>query len=374
MPRLQTRTRLTFKVTRRYLEKINLFSQSYYQLYQKYANQSSKSQFNSNSAYVSEINIETMLLNQIEMLSLRDDERKVLEYFVNDLDSSGLLSDWKKTKQSLFKLFPDMADRKITDLLKVFQTLEPEGVGARSVSEFLIIQVKNFEMEDTDFKQLCLDVLQKENEIMGGHISAIATELDRPEEDIVDALYFIRNNLNNTLPGKLYASNKTRFTIPSAEIMVVNNLFDIQLLEDYSFVNDAEILKDLMERRSILEKILTYFFSLQNIELYNSLEFLMPVTQKQVAEELGLSYSFVNRVVNKKYIIINNKTLLLRNLFQRSINKSQQTVFFLKHLFSTPAYRDKPDIEIQKILLQQGINIARRTVNYYRNKPNVLSD
>lgn len=372
MPKLRHRTKLTFKVTRRYLEKINLFSQSYYQLYQRYSDTRSHSEINNNSAYTSDANLETVLLDQIEMLRLRDNEKRVLEQFVDALDDSGLLSDWKQTKHAILKTFPEFSDRKVSDLLKIFQTLEPEGIGTRSISEFLIIQIKNFQLEDEEFKNLCINILKQEQAIVSRNIPVIANKLNCSEEEIIDALYFIKNNLNNTLPGKLYASNKTQFAIPSAEIYIDHDHFSTKMLEDYSFVSDSVILKDLQERKSLLENILKYFFSLQSITLYQSVKFLMPVTQKQVADKLGLSYSFVNRIVNKKYITLNNQTILLRNLFQRSINKSQQTVFFLKALFENPAYKNKPDTQIQKILKKQGINIARRTVNYYRNKTSVL--
>jgi len=372
MPTLRAKTKISFKVTRRYLEKINLFSQSYYQLYQKYASSSSHSELDNNTEYSSEENLETVLIDQLEMLSLKEREKKVLEFFIDELDESGLLSNWTEIKTKALRLFSNFSDRKIGDLLKIFQTLEPEGVGARSVSEFLIIQVRNFEMEDDAFKALCINILKKEDELLGGHINFIAEEFDLPKEEILDALYFIKNNLNNTLPGRLYSNKKTQFSVPSAEILTEKDTFKVKMLEDYNFVQDPFILKDLTERKTIIENILKYFFSLQNIKLFQSVEYLMPVTQKQVADELGLSYSFVNRIVNRKYILLNNNTILLRNLFQRSINKSQQTVYFLKSLFRNTKYQTMPDIEIQKILKEQGVSIARRTVNYYRNKIGLL--
>ncbi|MEI7942844.1 MAG: hypothetical protein WCH76_06730, partial [Candidatus Riflemargulisbacteria bacterium] len=153
---------------------------------------------------------------------------------------------------------------------------------------------------------------------------------------------------------------------PSAAVSINGGIFEIEMLEDFHNVKDTELLHILKERAELINKILIVFFQKQRPINFLKSGLLKPITQKTISELTGLSASTISRLANSKYVFIHNKLFHFKALFQRQVNNSNYSSLFIKNHIAKNI--NKPDKVLAEELGILGINIARRTVNYYRNK------
>ncbi len=366
MLRLRLSPKTKLKITQRYLEKLQTFNLSYFELHQKYLDKTSLA-LDSRAKTENTASLEAILLEQIEALAILDKDKIYLEKMLNYLDGNGLFTQWSNL-ENILKDELKVSQSKLLKLLAIFQDLEPEGVGARSVVEFLQIQINRYAIEDDRFRKALIAVLKKESDLISGDIDKIARELQLSRREIDDILFFVKNNLNHVLPGKQYITTKAVYIYPSAEISLSNGKFIVKMLENFDFISNPQLLKDLQERKKILKQILQEFCKQQKTDLFQEFSYLQPITQREVAQRLELSPSFISRLVNRKYVQINGVTILMRNLFQRKIKDAYYTHYFIKQLMAKKENAQNTDKQIQDKLNKMGINISRRTVNYYRHK------
>ncbi|MDD5457096.1 MAG: hypothetical protein PHV30_08700 [Candidatus Margulisbacteria bacterium] len=367
--RLRLTLKPKLKITRRYIEKLGRFSASYSDVLNKYSGSYGATELNEQLlVYEKEKSLDTQLLEQISRLYVPAQDKEILKFMVDLLDEKGFFSDWADVKEKVLRKYK-LSTYKLQQLLDIFQALEPEGVGARSVSEYLIIQIKQHHLEDEDFKGLLIKILAHEDLIVNAQFGALAELLGVSRQEVEKGLLFIRQNLVHQLPGEIYKRDKNQFIVPSAEIKIgKDNKLEVVMMENYDYIADLYIQRDMNERKKLLKQLLELFCEYQDIGMFKSMSFLRPLTQKEIADRLGLSYSFVSRLVNRKYVLINSKNILLKNLLQNRIKNSQLTGYFLKNILQDPNIRGKSDAQVKELLQAYNIKISRRLVNYYKHK------
>lgn len=358
---LTNTTKLSQKISPALIKKMQIFSLPYQSIQTQYRDSS----LPENISYKKQNSLDSFLLDQVSHLIINEQDAVVLSKMIELLDDNGLFSNWSETQILLQKEF-GISKRKTYDLLKIFQDLEPEGVGATSIKNFLEIQIQKHELEDEDFKQKSLKILSYENDIIDKDLFALSKKTNLTEKEIELSLNFIKNNLVYTLPRKQFDDQSNSVVKPSASVSVVGNIFKIEMLEKYEYVKNTEVLAMLQERIKTLESILTIFFQKQRPSSFLHSGIFKPITQKQISDITGLSSSTVSRIVNSKYILLQNNVILLKSLFQRQVNNSNYSSVFLKNYLSKNL--TKTDKIISAELEIFGLSISRRTVNYYRNK------
>lgn len=363
MLRLSPKTKIKLKITKRYLQKLDRFSLSYFDLCQKYANLHAEIPLNASSKQ--EETLETTLIQQIESSLYSKKDKNMLLFLVDSLDEHGLLSTWKTIKNQLKNNFK-ISERKAYQILDDFQKLEPTGVGATNIANYLKFQIKNYGLDDENFIKLASNILDYEKELIEGKIDEIAAKLNSSKKNIENALYFIKNNITQQLPSQLYSKNTTTYIHLSAKIYKTGEYLKTDILEDYSNISDSSILKDLKERSTLLTKILNYLLLKQSIKFLDDISQLRPITQKDIAEKLNVSPSLISRLVNRKYILLQSRTILLSELIKRDLKKNKITSYYLQQIFQQ--YPSLTDKKISQLLLDRNIKLSRRMINYYRNK------
>ncbi len=357
--KLNTKTKLS--ISPALIKKMEIFSLSYGSIQNTYTGV----ELSENLTYSATESLDSFLLEQISNLYVSLGDQKILARMVELLDDNGLFTSWTDTISTLQSEF-NISRRKAYDLLATFQELEPEGVGATSTKNFIEIQITKHDFDDEEFKKNTLSILKFEKELIAGDLQTISNKTGISLNRISLCLLYIKNNIVYTLPRQQFSYLKSNTVVPSAKVELINNVFTIEILEDFSNVKNSDILKILQERATGLKSILTVFFQKQKTNIFENGELLNPVTQKTIAEITGLSQSTVSRLVNSKYIQVNNRVYLLKSLFQRKINKSNFSASFIKKYILSNI--NKTDIVITTELEKIGLNISRRTVNYYRNK------
>ena len=229
------------------------------------------------------------------------------------------------------------------------------------------MQISRYAFENSSFQQLLLSMLKHQQDLIAGNNVALAHKLGVSPQEVRVALRFMRQNLVAVTPGRQFNRvAPSDFIAISAKLVKEANQLKPILLESYQTIADPNLRRDLEERGQLLLRILTYLCAEQKPNILDSLAYLAPLTQRQLADELGLSYSLVSRLLSQKFIEVGKRRLRLRDLFQRGVGWSNWTQYRLQRMFKD--YSDFSDIQVQRLLSQQGITISRRTVNYYRQK------
>lgn len=334
-----------------------------------------------------------------------DDIRTILE----SLDEKGYFSEPLEDFLQYFHMDKD----RFLKLLQLIQTLEPAGVGARSLNECLCLQL--------DRKGLLTPALEKfvncELEKMAkNQLPAIAKELSVSVHEVKEYCDLIRT-LDPKPGAYLGRVQRTHYINPDIIVVKFKGHLDILLNESvypdislntgymqmYRNSKDREVLDYLQKkisqaewiRQCIAQRNSTLFSVAHEIVTWQSDFFLegvsalKPLRMSDVADKLEIHESTVSRAVRMKYLQCTWGTFPLSYFFAKNVARSAASdIFGTSEDAATAAdikaairkiieeeNRQKPysDRAIAEKLEEQGITISRRTVAKYREEENIPS-
>lgn len=335
--------------------------------------------------------------DQIDLQHLGEKDTQILTYLADHLDSRGFLENYVELKVEISEHF-GIQERKVHDMLKILQTFEPDGVGARSLKECLLIQVKHYDFDNQYLQELLTELIKDYlNDFENIDITTIADKMDIEPEGVEGLIAFIRNNLNPN-PGIGYSSTQlNQHIVPSFEVHLENGVIKIvnleerhgvkitisekytQLIEDpntdaetKAFLKQklqaAQTLKDNLENRhKNLDSLIHYVVHKQTAFVHHGLLFLEPLLQKDIAQHLAISPSTVSRIVSSKYVRTPHGTFPIKALCPRShFGKTSERLKLIVSELSEK-HPTLSDEKLRKLLQHEfGLPIARRTVAKYR--------
>ncbi|TLS35322.1 RNA polymerase factor sigma-54 [Pseudalkalibacillus caeni] len=340
------------------------------------------------------------VLQQVQFLPLADSKLKILTYLIENLDEAGYLRIDEEEATSRFAIEKEDLEEKIA----VLQSLEPVGIGARSLGECLYLQLKQRSMQNELAETIVLNDLkslaERKYKELAKKYHVTVTDIQRTA-DFISTL--------DPKPGSLFARETTKYVIPDVTIKREQNGFraylndellpKISLNKQYSLLmgsqkNDAALylkekyqqynwlLKSIQQRQETLGAILAVFIEKQNDFLEYGVKSLKPLTLREVAEEAGVHESTVSRAIKHKYVQTPHGLFELKNLFTSKIESnagdaasSSSVKQRIKEMIDQEN-KQKPlsDQKIADILNgQKGIGISRRTVAKYRDEMKILS-
>ncbi|MFN4122650.1 MAG: RNA polymerase factor sigma-54 [Flavobacteriales bacterium] len=365
------------------------------------------------------LGFQEMLLQQLGLKDLDDHQYQVAEYIVGNIDEDGYL------RREIMSITDDLAfsqniqtsDEEVEELLKVVQSLDPPGVGARDLQECLLIQLKRKE-KPTSHTALAIEIISECMEEMSKkHYDKIIRKLGIEDDELKAALKEILKL--NPKPGNALTESQKSTQHITPDFLLINNdgklelqlnsrnAPDLKISKSYSEMLDhyskAKNMNESQQKEAVMfvrQKIdaAKWFIDAikqrQNTLLYTMnaiLEFqyeyfqtgdetkLKPMILKDIAEKVGLDISTVSRVANSKYIQTPFGTFLLKSFFSESLStesgeevSTREVKKILEDVVSNENKR-KPvtDDKLAKILKDKGYNIARRTVAKYREQLNI---
>ena len=360
-----------------------------------------------------ETSFQSMLLEQLQLRPVSERERVIGTELIGNIDESGYIS------RSIGVIVDDLAIRRnlettedeVGEVLKMIQTFDPAGVGARNLQECLSIQLHrknddNYE-ENATIANAILLVDKYFDDFANRRFEKLCRLLNISEKELTEIVELIRtlnpkpsdgdNNVAQTIIPDFYVyrnGDKLSFSInernmPKLRIdqKFIDNLRNDsstqnphQQRETQSFIEqharDAEIFISAVEQRyntlglvmgAILKHQQKYF-------LTGDVADLKPMLQKNIAEDTGLDISVISRVVNQKYAHTEHGVLLLKDLFSNAMAKDDgsdvATRAIKEQLKKIVENEDKgnplTDEELRLLLQQKGFTMARRTVAKYR--------
>lgn len=289
----------------------------------------------------------------------------------------------------------------ISYCLNIIQRFEPSGIGARSLSECLKIQLKNRGMENKNLELIIDEYL----ELMAGNkLKEIGKLLNI---DILEAQKYC--NIIKSLEPKpargFYTGENTKYILPDAYIrkigdeyfILINDSMIPKLSINYIYkdiikkeennettdylrekLNNAVLLiRGIEQRRNTMYNILKCIIDIQEDCLERGLAVLKPMSLKDIASNLDIHESTVSRAIRDKYIYAPFGTVKIKNLFSNGIvsctNDEKISAVKIKQEIKRlidDEDKTKPisDKVISESLELIGIKISRRTVGKYREE------
>lgn len=353
---------------------------------------------------------------QMGLLKLNEHEAVLAEHLIGNLDDAGYL------RRTLDAVVDDLAfyqnisttEEELESILLKIQNLDPAGVGARTLQECLLIQIKRKNRSDLNV-YLAEKILEKTfEEFTKKHYKKIIKFFEVSEEELRLALDEILK-LNPKPGGSLNETHRVaqavvpdfHLTIEDGELQLSLNGRNApelkvsreykELLKGYQANQDSAsksqkdavlfvkqkldsakwFIDAIKQRQNTLLNTMQAIINIQEEYFLTGDETkLKPMILKDVADKIEMDISTVSRVANSKYIQTPYGTFLLKSFFSESMQNADgdevSTREIKKILRDTIDTEDKKkpltDEKLAGILKEKGYPIARRTVAKYREQ------
>ncbi len=337
------------------------------------------------------------LSQQLTLTSIGERDRALVAVLIDALDEDGYLT---QPLEEIAALFPPEAELDAEELgiaLRHLQNLEPAGVGARSPSECLVLQLRA--LGEQPASALALEIAGKHLELLASRDYARLRAATGADEEALRAAQKLIQSLNPR-PGAAFARVETRYMIPDVIVRKVKNVWRASLNPDAmprlrinrlyadlasSARNGANALaSQLQEARWLIKNVQQRFDTILRVSqaivdrqrhFFEHGEVAMrPLVLREIAETLGLHESTISRVTTQKFMATPRGTFELKYFFGSHVateagGAASSTAIraLIRQLVAAEDPRTPlSDARIAEVLGQQGIVVARRTIAKYR--------
>jgi RNA polymerase sigma-54 factor len=329
--------------------------------------------------------------------------KEIGAFIIGNIDEDGYLR--AATDEIVAAGSYDPAD--VEKAISVIQSLDPIGVGARDLRECLLLQLEFLEVDNPMVESIVRDHWDM---FMQRHFVQIAKALAVDMKTLEGVVEIIKHL--DPKPGRKYSNERAIYVEPDVYIQKVGDEYIIVLNEDgmpklringsyrnmlhsmdsksdgetVNYIKDkirsaVWLIKSLDQRQRTIYKVAESIVKHQREFLEKGIDFLRPLVLRDVADDIQMHESTVSRVVSNKYMHTPRGLFLMKYFFHSGIDSdtgediSSLTVKKKIQGFIDGEDPRKPlsDSKIMKILNDEGINIARRTVAKYRDELNIPS-
>ena len=362
---------------------------------------------------------------QLNFSHLNPQQSLIADYLIDAMDESGFIqADMADLKASFDEMasfygWEDSIEHEhIEAVIRLIQSCEPLGVGARSLAECLQIQLLSLE-EIVPYREQALRLLDEHQLLVSNNIKELMHRTGLKNSDIGPSLALIRTL--NAAPGLAFSTAQPDYgiqpevyDIPDVLVYLVNNseskqavwkvelnpetLPKLRINQEYAnlikrgddspdnvylrdnLVDARLFIRSIEERNQNLLKVATSIIKLQQDFLLKGPTAMKPLILKDIAEEVGLHESTVSRLTTSKTILTPQGLYSLKHFFSSHVSSDQGDIsstaisaMIQEFIQQEDAKAPLSDSAIQSLLEQQGIKIARRTVAKYREAMNIGS-
>lgn len=337
---------------------------------------------------------------QVCGIQLDERQRLAAVLVIETLDDNGYLRDDVADTALALELEQPLSDAEIAEGIRIVQQFDPAGVGARDLPECLMLQLRAVPA-GTPGRSLAMKLT--------GHLELLAKRdhrelqrrLDCSEPAIHEAHALIRTLEPH--PGSNFAAARVDYVVPDVIVVrqkgklnaVINpavmprarlNSGCIDLLRMSRDGKYPAMQQQLQEARWLLRNIEQRYVTIKQVAEaivarqraffeYGEIA-LKPLLLREIADELGLHESTLSRATSKKYMATPRGTFEFKHFFSRKLSTdtggscSATAVRAAIKEMIEGENREAPlsDVSLAKMLTENGICVARRTVTKYRNQ------
>lgn len=359
----------------------------------------SDSGYYSSNSHLWEESLDNHLHFQLNTLNLDCKKQLIGEYIIGNLDSKGYLQG----SLSEHVQYLGISTGEFEEVLAIVQSFEPPGVAARSLKECLLLQLQGQKNTPPFVKYIIEGHLE---DIAEGRYKKIARVLGITVKELQQGLDVIRNL--NPKPGASFKSNETiKYIYPDLIVKEVGDEYEIIINDNTPslFINPFyrrllssqgeevdEFVKKRMEsalwliksierRRLTLYKVAKEITAIQAPFFEKGLQYLQPLTMKDIAEKINMHESTVSRATTNKYMQTPRGLFPLKFFFSsgiEGIKGEKHSAESIRSQLKSFVEQENPvaplsDQRLADLLKERGINASRRTITKYRKELNIPS-
>jgi len=348
----------------------------------------------------SKVNLRESLIKQLDDFHLNEKEIQIAKLIIGCIDESGKLSESTEQIEEISNFI--FTEKEIQDvLLNIIHSLHPRGIGFRNHKECIKIQIDNKKNISRVKKDLIGIIIQNEQLDNLSLIKKTALEEGFTEKEFESAIDEIKSC--DLSPGLNYGT--TEFIEADLKISFINKNFKVEF-NDENFplikldkdlidsvkkesknkknkeimqkINDAKwLLTSVKKRNDTVRNVGEYICSKQISFFEDNPLKLNTLSNKEIADEIGVHPSTVSRILRNKYIDTPKGIMQLKSLLVSSVSKTRdisaiQLMKLIQDIINSEK-KPKSDKKITIELNKRGFSLARRTITKYRKKNNIPS-
>ena len=344
------------------------------------------------------------LIWQLRLSRFSEDERRIGEQIIGNLDYNGYLVATLEEISVQEKVASDFVE----EVLKKVQEFDPVGIAARDVRECLLIQARMTGSARYLVERIILDHL-RDLEIR--NYAHIARKLKVSIEDVLAAVLIISHM--DPRPGSVYNEERIQAIVPDVYVFKSGEDYKIVLNDDglprlriSNFYREIMggmnsgvkkesgkryikervqsatwLIKSIQQRQKTIYRVSESIVRFQKEYFDRGIGSLKPLILRDIADDVEMHESTISRVVTNKYMHTPRGLFELKYFFGSGIHKtgsdnvSSKSVQedIRKIIGGEDPHKPFSDQEIVKRLGVSGITIARRTIAKYRDMMGVQS-
>ncbi|WP_334188924.1 RNA polymerase factor sigma-54 [Noviherbaspirillum sp.] len=338
------------------------------------------------------------LLEQMRVSVREMRDRALLELMIDALNDNGYLEE---PLEEIHARLPEELGIEIEELsvaLKMLQSFDPAGVGARTPSECLAIQIRRFPKVPLVTRRRALTIVEEHLTLFAQRdFNKLKKILDCDDEDLREAQTIIKQC--NPHPGAAFASDTSDFVVPDVIVKKTKNGWQVMLNHDVmprlrvnalyanilkqskgegsltSQLQEAKwLIKNMRQRFDTILRVAQAIVDRQRNFFSHGAVAMRPLVLREIADTLGLHESTISRVTTQKYMLTPHGMFELKYFFGSHVateagGEASSTAIraLIKQLIGAEDPKNPfSDSKIADMLGEQGMVVARRTVAKYR--------
>jgi RNA polymerase sigma-54 factor len=339
------------------------------------------------------------LLEQVAEMKISQRDRALVEILIDCLDDDGY---FRQDMDEVAAMLPESLDidpQELSVALRRLQGFDPIGVGARSLSECLELQLLAIP-EPSRARELALAIVRDHLQALGARDFTRLKRQLQCDETVLRQAHRLIQDLNPR-PANAFARVDLRYVVPDVVVKKVRNVWVASLnpdaipklrinrmyaeiLQGHRNGSGGQLSQQLQEARWLIKNVQQRFETIQRVaqaivdrqrHFFDHGEVAMrPLVLREIAELLGLHESTVSRVTTQKFMATPRGVFELKYFFGSHVSTdtggacSATAIRALIRQLVAAEDDKKPlsDSRISEILGEQGIVVARRTIAKYR--------
>lgn len=338
------------------------------------------------------------LMEQMRVTVLETRDRALVELIIDALDENGYLEE---ALEDIHARLPEELEVEIEELqtaLKLLQSFEPMGVGARNAAECLAIQIRRLPGVPLVTRRMALVIVENHLTWFAQRdFNKLKKTLLCDDEDLREAQAVIRRC--NPHPGAAFASDVSDYVVPDVIVKKSRNGWQVSLNNDVmprlrvnamyanllkqgkgesamgAQLQEAKwLIKNMRQRFDTILRVAQAIVERQKNFFSHGAVAMRPLVLREIADTLGLHESTISRVTTQKYMLTPHGMFELKYFFGSHVateagGEASSTAIRALIVQLTGAEDPKnplSDSKIADMLGEQGMVIARRTVAKYR--------
>jgi RNA polymerase sigma-54 factor len=277
------------------------------------------------------------------------------------------------------------------------QEFDPPGIAARNLQECLLLQARHVGADD----DLLLGIINKHLSNLEKHnYAAIAKDLNQPLEEVYEATKVVM--AFDPKPGRAYSDEESNYITPDVHIQKVGDKYFVVANDDglpklkisdfyrvalskgpkareyiQERLRSAQwLIRSIQQRQRTIVRVTESILRFQREFFEKGSAYLKPLILRDVADDIGMHESTVSRVTTNKYVHTPQGIFELKYFFNSGITRSdgddlasEAVKLKIKQIVANEDPKHPhSDQKIVELLLEQNIEIARRTVAKYREQ------